>query len=410
MAADFTQLDRLLDLIERHIDLEHCAQVDARYRRALTGAATDRPPLIVQADWAESWALPRPWSDFEHYAARETYDDPIAMMQNDLLERVVPGLILKDDNPLAIRNNHGTIQVASLLGGRWEMRGDNPPWIIPWNSADAVRALLERRESVDLDGGVTDRSLATLRFYREQLDRFPACRKAIQISLPDLQGPFDTAEQLWGSGIMMTLLEQPELVSALLAKIVEATVHAEQLYRPYTYDRLEPLANTQHGYNIPGRLLIRNDSSILVSAATYRDVIAPQDAQLLHEVGGGSIHFCGNGEHLIEPMLEIPDLKGLDFGESWKMDMHRIYRACRERGVAITNYTPSREELVDGSVRRDFPTGIVIVYLTHDIDDAREVVQAYQRTLGTHIHMPLQRKAPPKHQHETTSSARLPRA
>jgi hypothetical protein len=41
-------------------------------------------------------------------------------------------------------------------------------------------------------------------------------------------------------------------------------------------------------------------------------------------VGGGSIHFCGNGQHLIEPMLQISDLSGLDFGQSAMMDTKRI--------------------------------------------------------------------------------------
>ena len=117
MTADIQQLDQLLQEIDEQVDLDHCEQVDARYRRAFSGAATDRPPLVVKANWDSQWMLPDPWNQFEHYPYRQSYDDPIAMMQNQLLERVVPGLILKDDSPLAIRNNHGTIQVASILSG-----------------------------------------------------------------------------------------------------------------------------------------------------------------------------------------------------------------------------------------------------------------------------------------------------
>ena len=197
--------------------------------------------------------------------------------------------------------------------------------------------------------------------------------------MPDLQGPFDTAEQLWGSGIYIGLYEERELVTALMEKIVQTMLRVEETYRPYTRDRLDPFANTQHGYNIPGRLLIRNDSTILISPGDYRDVVAPIDAQLLEAVGGGSIHFCGNGEHLIEPILEIPDVKGLDVGQSAMMDVDRIYAICRERNVALANHIPPREQLLDGTIRKKFPTGIVIAYETENIEDAQQVLQAFQR-------------------------------
>ena len=224
-----------------------------------------------------------------------------------------------------------------------------------------------------------DRSVRTLSFYAQQLAKYPKCNQAIQISIPDLQGPFDTAEQLWGSGIFIGLIDEPELVTSLLEKVVETMLEIEQLYRPYAKDRLEPLANSQHGYNIPGRWLLRNDSSILMSPDDYRHTVAPMDAQLLKAVGGGSLHFCGNGEHLVEPMLEIPDLKGLDLGQSEMMDIDRIYALCRERNVTITNHIPPREQLIDGTVQNKFPTGIVIVYETENVEDAHEVIQAYQR-------------------------------
>ena len=379
MTADIKQLNQLLGFVEEHIDLDHCEQVAARYRRSLAGESTDRPPLVVDAQWGSNWKLPPPWDRFENYPFRQAFEDPIAMMQNALLDRVVPGLILKDDSPLAIRNNHGTIQIASLLGGNWGMHENDPPWVKPWDSIEQVRALAESTEPVNLDGGVMKRSLETLEFYVEQLAKYPKCNQTIQISMPDLQGSFDTAEQLWGSGIYIGLLEERELVTAFMEKIVETMLQVEETYRAHTRDRLDPFANTQHGYNIPGRLLIRNDSTILMSPGDYRNMVAPMDARLLEAVGGGSIHFCGNGAHLVEPMLEIPGLKGLDFGQSTMVDFDRVYGLCRERNVTLTNHIPPRAQLLNGTVQHNFPTGIVIVYETKSMNDAREVVRAYQR-------------------------------
>ena len=116
----------------------------------------------------------------------------------------------------------------------------------------------------------------------------------------------------------------------------------------------------------------------MISPDTYGEIVGPSDAKLLQKVGKGSIHFCGNGQHLVEPMLEIPDLCGLDFGQADMMDIKKIYEMAQERKVALTCLKPSRHELISGQVVADFPTGVVLVYNTESIDDACEVVAAYR--------------------------------
>jgi len=379
MSNNLKQLNDLLKLIEERIDLEHCQKVDERYRAALSYEEVDRPPLVVQPEFGKIWKLPAPWDKFRRYSYKRAFEDPAAMMQNMLLSRVVPGLILKDDSPLAIRNDHGTIQIAALLGGKWHMHEDNYPWVGSLNSKDAIRALVEDDSKIDSLGGVLPQSTRALEFYAEQLSKYPLCKKGIQISLPDLQGPIDTADILWGSEIFMELLLEPELVSAFMDKIVETMLSVADYYRGFVYDKLDPLANTQHGYNIPGRILIRNDSAIMVSPDTYREMILPHDAKLMKKIGSGSIHFCGDGQHLIEPMLDIPDLRGLDLGQPELMDVKSIYVQCSERKKVLTNLHPTREDLISGNAVRDYPTGVVFVYNTETIEDAVEVVKNYKQ-------------------------------
>ena len=61
------------------------------------------------------------------------------------------------------------------------------------------------------------------------------------------------------------------------------------------------------------------------------------------------------------------------------MNVDRIYAICRERNVALTNHIPPREQLLDGTVHKNFPTGIVIAYETESIEDTQQVLQAFQR-------------------------------
>ncbi len=371
------ELDRLLGLVAEQIDRDHCRAVDARYRLALAGKPVDRTPLVVSAGYPGKLNLPRPWDQFQTYAYREAFHDPVAMLQNELLGSVAPGLLLKDDSPLMIRNNHGTIQMASLLGGRWEVPENDFPWIKRFDSQERIREIADSKAPIDLRGGILPPSFRTLEFYAEKLRKYPVCQEAIQIALPDLQGPLDTAEQLWGSDIYLAVSEESDLFNRLLARITDAMLTVAAEFRKHATDRLDPFAIAQHEYMVPGRLLVRNDSAIMLSPGTYRELVLPHDARLLHGVGGGSIHFCGNGRQLVTPMLEIPDLRGLDITQPELNNIREIYRQCREHRVAVTGLTTPREDLVSGKAAADYPTGCVLVYLTSDLDDAREVLRAY---------------------------------
>lgn len=373
-----SELNRLLELIARQVDLEHCQEADERYRRALAYEEVDHPPLVIQSSLDSAMTMPAPWGEFRHYSYRQIFDSPAAMMQNMLLERVVPGLLLKDDSPLALRNDHGNLLVASALGVTWQQHEDDHPWAKPVGSPELLEAIAAVAPGVNIQAGLLGKTRETLQFYQHKLSEHPPCQQAIQISMPDLQGPFDTAEQLWGSDIYLAFFDRAELLEQLFSTIDDTTVALAEAFRPYASDRLDPVATTQHGYMIPGRFMVRNDSSIMLSAEMYAEFARGHDAHILCKVGGGCLHFCGDGQHLIEPMLEILDLRGLDFGESWLMDLATIYAQCRERGVAITSARAPREDLVSGKSRQQFPTGVVFVYWATDLEDAKAVVRQYK--------------------------------
>jgi hypothetical protein len=154
------------------------------------------------------------------------------------------------------------------------------------------------------------------------------------------------------------------------------------IYRPFTTDRLDPSAITQHEYVIPGRLLIRNDSSIMLSPLLYNSYIKHADSQLLSKIGKGSIHFCGNGKHLIPSLLTIPDLLGLDFGDSKMMNIKEIYLLCLEKKISLTGIAISLDEIENINYRKDFKTGVVLNYFATCLEDAKEAIKKYDRPIN----------------------------
>lgn len=374
------QLDRLLALLEREVDLDHLREVDDRYLATFAYENVDRPPLVVRLPFAQAMALPDPWNAFRLYSRQTAFDHPAAMMQNELLRSILPGVLLKDDNPLLIRADYGTIQIAALLGAAWEQRGDNPPWSSRLATRGEIEALASGETPVDpLEGGLVPRSTRAMEFYRAKLSSSPNLRKAIQVVMPDLQGPLDTADQIWHEDFFMAFHDSPELLGSLMTRIVDAMLQVIPRYRELASDRLDAEANAQHLWRIPGRLLIRDDSAILISDRMYAEHVAPHDSRLLEAVGGGSLHFCGKGDHLIEPMLEVGGMRGFDFGQPWLMDIQDVRRKLKAAGAPYVNEQPSVEDLTDGTARREFSTGVVLVYESNDLQDARRVVEAYQR-------------------------------
>jgi len=379
MADQEKELDRLLALVEDRIDLDHCRDVHERYLRTLFYEDTDLPPLVILAAFDGEFKFPAPFDTFRTYGYKEAFYNPAAMLQNEILTCVVPGVLLADDSPLPIRNNHGALQVAGVLGASWRIIEDQYPWVEHFDSLDPIREIADATGMPGDDAGELPRSFETLTFYNEKLRDYPGAYEAIHITLPDLQGPMDTAEQIWGSGIYLAFYDEPDLLQKLLSRVVDVTLHVASRFNEHTRERLDPRAISHHGYILPGRILVKDDSSIVLSPDTYAESVLPHHARLLREIGKGSIHFCGDGSHLIEKMVEVPDLLGVDPSQSHLFDVHAAYRTCRERKVALTGLLPPRDDLTSGKAREDFPSGCVFLYETNDFDDARDVLDAYRR-------------------------------
>jgi hypothetical protein len=57
---------------------------------------------------------------------------------------------------------------------------------------------------------------------------------------------------------------------------------------------------TRHG-------LILEDTSTISPARSMRSSCFPEDARILGELGGGAVHYCGKGDHLMPPSTVCRD-------------------------------------------------------------------------------------------------------
>ncbi len=339
------ELERLLALLDRTLDCERQLRIHGLHVRALSYDSVERLPLILEVP------LP-PECPFRPFRYREAFDDPDKMLFNELVSAFGVSILahdrIGDDLPYTIRANCGTVIVASIFGGRVELIDDNPPWVRPFGDADTLRRACDC-DPLDFGRGLCPKILDIYHRYHEALAGFPNVKRSVKLVLPDLQGPFDTVELLRGSEIFVDLYEQPDWVREMLTMAAGAQVGFARHLQPLLTDS-EPGFAHQHGTAMRGNILIRGDSSVNVSADMYRQQIAEHDECVMRSLDGGGIHFCGNGQHLIPSMMELPSLRCIDFGQPEMNDLDAIYAQASTRRIPLIRVRVAEEELVSGRV------------------------------------------------------------
>jgi hypothetical protein len=209
-------------------------------------------------------------------------------------------------------------------------------------------------------------------YFQEDLARFPLCRQAFQITLPDLQGPFSIAELLWGSQIYLAFYDHPELVHDLLDRLTTQIVRVYRSLVGLTRDTLGDGYCFQHAVATRGYLLVRNDSMVNLSPEHYREFVLPYDARLSQELGGIGVHFCGRGTHQVDNLLQIPGLGCLDLGNPELNALDDLYAKAVPQRVALL-----RLRVNAASPQRHFPRGVIFVHTPDSVAQAHKLLPQY---------------------------------
>ena len=237
---------------------------------------------------------------------------------------------------LAVRANYGTGILSSLFGAEiFEMPREmnTLPTTKPFNDTDAIRTLAENGMP-DLENGFGTRVFAFGRLWQAVCAEYPKIAKYVSIYHPDLQGPLDICELMWGCDMFYAMYDEPELVHAMLSLITDtytAFMDAWFSMFPCGDEMNVHWANMRHR----GRILLRCDSAMNLSPQFYEEFAAPYDARLLRHFGGGAMHFCGRGDHYIDILCAQPYLYGVNMSQPHLNDMEVIFRATVDRGVPL---------------------------------------------------------------------------
>lgn len=271
--------------------------------------------------------------------------DSFGLMGLQQFETCSRSLASGDGGLLCIRANFGTGILPTILGARlYVMPSDTntlPTALALEGGVKEIWRVVDRGVP-DLANGLGGRVFETGQLFVSLLKDYPRLQRYVHIYHPDLQGPFDVCELLWGSSIFLALVDEPLLVKELLDVITETYIAFMR-----RWDELVPALS---GYAVhwsmlhKGRIMLRDDSAMNLSPEMFAEFIRPHDQKLLAELGGGAMHFCGKGDHFIGLAGEMPGLYSVNLSQPHLNDMERVYQNTVDKGIRLLAMTRAAAE------------------------------------------------------------------
>jgi len=326
-------LEEVLELLRP--DPEAMARGRERMASVWRGEEPDYLPIILSAPVPEE-------REFGHYDMVEQFRHPERMLVEQIWGLV--GLSRAcSDAQLSVRANFGTGFLASVFGLRQEVFPDKMPWLKERLPKERI-ASLHPEDLGEISGaGLIPKAVHYYRFFASQ------SKGRFGLYLPDTQGPFDLAHLIRGDEIFTDLHDDPGFVRHLLSLCTKVYVEASLFLKRVIG---EPPERGLH-YTLwmeGGGVRVCEDTSTLISASHYERIVLPFLREALKPFGGGWVHFCGRGHHLIEVYLEVPEVKGINLGNPELYDFSKLLPRIAKAGKFYYGTIP-REE---GESARDY--------------------------------------------------------
>lgn len=240
---------------------------------------------------------------------------------------------------LCVRANYGTGIMPSLFGAEL-FKMDHS-----LNTLPTTRSLPNGRAGIagmvqkgipDLHTGLGGKTLEMGSRFKDIMKDYPNVSKYVFAYHPDMQGPLDVVELLWGSDIFLALIDDPEAVHAALDLITSTYIEFLKAWQgifPAASDY-----NVHWGLLHKGTIALREDSGMNLSPEMFAEFARPYDKRLLDEFGGGIIHYCGRGDHYIHLIGETDNIYGVNLSQPEYNNMETILAHTIGKGKKILRY------------------------------------------------------------------------
>lgn len=240
---------------------------------------------------------------------------------------------------MCVRCNYGSSILPSIFGVKMFFMEDGvntlPTSEPVAGGRPAIRALIERGVP-DLQAALGGQTLEMGARFAAIRKHYPRIAKYIPVYHPDVQGPIDICEVLWGSSLFIDIVDDPRLVKDFLELIVETYIRFMQAW----YRLFPPSGDRAVHWSVMhrGQIMLRNDSAMNLSPEMFAEFVNPCDQRLWREFGGGALHFCGRGDHYLEHSLASGLVHAVAMSQPEYNDLEHIYRQTVDRGLKLLSF------------------------------------------------------------------------
>ena len=322
-------IEKYLDDLERRIDPAVEDELFRQWKAFADGHVT-------QGVFSPRRPAPAPPAiEWPHVLVNDALDDFEAMALQQL-EGCSKALAEGSGALPAVRCNYGTAILPSLFGAELFLMGrdlDTLPTCRPLEGgAEAVKRLLDR-SLPDVNGGQGEAVFTMGRYYRQLFEGYPGLSKYVHVYHPDLQGPMNVCEMLWGGSLYVDFYDRPDLIGDFLSLITETYLAFMR--------RWQEIVPPLDGYGVHwamlhrGRIMLRDDAATNFSPEMFDEFIRPYDQRLLDECGGGGIHFCGRGDHFIASVARMRGVYAVNVTQPEHNDLQTIFRNTIDKGINL---------------------------------------------------------------------------
>ncbi len=288
---------------------------------------------------------------------------------NDALENVelmlareledVSRKLSKPSPALGIRANYGTGIITSLFGAELfvmprEMK--TLPTTRPIANEDKIREIAERGVP-DLNTGFGKSVFEFADLARSVFEKYPKISKYVYVYHPDMQGPLDAADLLWGTDIFYAMYDDPDLMHSLLRTVTDT--YTAFMDKWYSYVPKRDGLSLHWSILHKGNLMIRLDSAMNLSLDFYEQYSKPYDKELFDRFGGGCLHFCGRGDHFIGSAMDIENMYGFNMSQPHLNDMDKILTAASAADKRIISLKDAEKYAAYPSAKRGIITAAI---------------------------------------------------
>jgi hypothetical protein len=384
---EFGELGRLLDFMERNIDLDHLAEIEQLQYDAIKYRDIERLPLSIRTEH----------DGFTQVPYEAAFNDPEKMLYNEILCSTVNSCYnsvrLKDDGPLMIRSNHGTGIIPSLFGCKTYIGGGRTQGVSQISIDEAKKRF--NRGVPELNQGLAKQVIETYKYFHEKLRPYPKCCKGIHITQPDMQGPYDTLHHIIGNDAFILPFDEPEAAKNMIDIIAETYIAFRRLLDPYLTDGINGDAVFVHGLCAGGKVLIKADVAIAnLSPESYQKYEGEPDMRIMkafEKQGGGSLFYCGGSKKWHNHNVLNGYLRCIHYGNPEMHDLKAEYACFKKNKVAIAGwgynqeYQFIRKTILTGDGGAPVKTGLTLTCLANSIKQSKEIIARHKEVCCTNM-------------------------